>query len=122
MRSQRGHALILTTILGIMALGAWAMAFLTTRDLVRVEKSVAQRELRDESVTRALATGVKLLRTGTPEDDTYACIVNVPAEVGEHNCTLQFDKQENERWSVEARISTEDEIASLPPVPSTFEE
>ena len=122
MKGERGHALILTTILGIMALAAWAMAFLTTRDLVRVEKSVAQRALRDESVTRAMATGVKLLRTGTPEADTYACIVNLPAAEGEHNCTLRFDKQEGERWSVEAYMSTEDELVSLPPVPSTFEE
>ncbi len=120
---ERGHALLLATVLGIVAMSAWALAFLTTRDLIRTEKVVAQRAERDASVTRALAHALELLRTGLPPDQPYECVYAFEDGEQKHQCTLVYSKDEDTgHWTVEARCSTETELGMLPDAPESFDD
>ena len=127
MRSERGHTVLIATVLGIVAFSAWALAFLTTRDLVRTEKLIELRNERDQSVTRALARGIYLMRTGFPPSEPYECIVGVgeaaDAESPLYECTVRFEREpgDDERWTVTATRSTEEELGILPEAPERFE-
>jgi len=133
MTGSRGHALLLATLLAVVAFSAWALAFQTTRDLVHTEEVLAARVRRDDTVTRALARGLRLMRTGLPPSAGYACIVADPeadaddddggvfdvARVGA--CTLTFERDlDGAQWTLTAEPSTEEEFGMLPDVPTTF--
>ena len=121
MRSERGHTILLATILGIVAFSAWALAFLTTRDLVRTEKIVRVRGERDQSVTRALGRGIYLLRTGFPPVEPYECIVTVAGSERTYDCTVRFEQEPgSETWTVTALRSTDEDLGMLPPAPARF--
>lgn len=121
MRSERGHTILLATILGIVAFSAWALAFLTTRDLVRTEKIVRIRAERDQSVTRALGRGIYLMRTGFPPTEPYECIVEVDGDERSYDCTVRFEQEPGaETWTVTALRSTAEELGMLPPAPERF--
>lgn len=123
MREERGHVMLLATILGVVAFSAWALAFLTTRDLIRTERLIRVRSERDDSVTRALAQGLRLLRTDMPPYEPYACVMKIAGEKDSYACTVTFQMEGTKRtWSVTAGRSTEEEMGTLPPAPQTFGE
>ncbi|MDJ0522912.1 MAG: hypothetical protein QNJ90_12660 [Planctomycetota bacterium] len=121
MAGERGHTVLLATILGIVAFSAWALAFLTTRDLIRTEKIITLRAERDEGVSHALARGIYLMRTGFPPSEPYACVYTVAGEATDYDCTLTFEREPGEdRWTVTAERSTEEELGMLPVAPERF--
>ena len=120
-RSQRGTVLMVVAVMGVLAMGFWALALRGTHDSIRDEAFVLRREDRTQSVLPALAQGVDLLRTGRPPEDPYECLVSVVADGTTWACAVSFSSQgDPDHWLVEARLATEEEEGSLPPVPPSF--
>ena len=118
---ERGSVLVATAIIAMLAMAVWAIAFRATLDSIRVERFFVNRHERDSSVTRALAAATGLLQTGHPPTDPYSCIVTVVDGEVTYDCTVSYTKVGNpDTWFIESRPSTESELATLPPAPSTF--
>jgi hypothetical protein len=120
-RDRRGFALLAAVAMAMLTLAAWAVAYRAMQDAIRTETFFLERDHRDTTVTRALAIGVGLLRTGSPPADPYACIVDMPDGSGHRECTVTFASLGASTWQVDARPSTATEIASLPPAPDHFD-
>jgi len=120
-RGERGAVLLIVTVLGLLAMAVWGLAWRATHDAIRVEGFVVQRDARARSVLPALAHGIALLRLGHPPTDPYECIDTVADGAETHACTLVFTSQgSSETWRVDARLATEEEQSELPPMPATF--
>lgn len=118
---EEGSLLVAVTVFGLLAMAVWALAFRATLDCIRVERFSVVRTERAETVARALATGVALLRTGEPPSDDYSCIVSLDDVEEEFFCTLLFESSEvAERWEITATVSTVEELTALPNVPESF--
>jgi hypothetical protein len=120
-RGQRGTVLLVVAVMGVLAMGFWALALRGTHDSIRDEAFVLRREDRSESVLPAMAQVVDLLRTGQPPEDPYTCLVSVTAGATTWACAVTCTSQgDPEHWLVEARLATEEEEQTLPPVPPSF--
>ena len=117
-RRERGHLLVWVAVFGILSMGYWAIAFRATRDCIRAERATLLRQTRDQGVAKALAAAVALLRTGTPSESPYECVVTPN---GGPACTATYASTDNEdEWTVEVRPATSAEIEDLPAAPTTF--
>jgi hypothetical protein len=120
-RSEQGFVLLYASILGLLAMGLWMLAWRGTHDTIRTEKFEVTRNVRSESVMQAMGWALNLLGTGRPPSDPYACIFTVPGSSTSHDCTVIFTSAGDEdHWQVEATPATSAELGSLPPAPSTF--
>jgi hypothetical protein len=106
--------------MSILTLLAWEIAYRAMQDSIRTESFFVEREHRDSTVTHALALGAGLLRTGTPPDDPYACVMDVPDGAGQRSCTLTFTSLSASTWQVDSRPSTASDLANLPLAPDHF--
>ena len=114
--------MLLVLVLGVVSMAAWSLAFLTTRDLIRTEKLVQQRENRDAGVTRGLAAGLRLMRTGLPPRDPYECIAVLTSATEKLPVLLTFQRgKEDGHWRIDATVASVMDMSTLPEVPSTFE-
>lgn len=120
MRRERGFVLIYTAVMGLLIMTVWALALRATRDSVAVERFHLEQEARHHSVTRAAAAALLLLETGTPPGSPYECIVTTSEGGKTYDCKLTFANVLLERWSVEAELASEAEVASLPVIPESF--
>lgn len=117
--TERGHALLIVTLISTLALTLWLVTWGSTGALVRTEAFADRMADRDGGALRAVAAGVDLLRTGLPPATPYSCIYQPGA--GAAPCTLTFREGEDAAtWHVEAERATTEEQASLPPMPDTF--
>ena len=121
-RRQSGHALLLAALMGIMGFGLWATAYRATQDATGLAATEAGRSLRLEVLTEAMARAGHLLESGVPPYSSYSCVSRHRTEAGEWQAVvLQFERQgRSERWAVESRLATEDELRKLPAAPSMF--
>ena len=122
-RGQRGSVLMIVAVMGVLAMGFWALALRGTHDAIRDENFVLRRQDRTESVLPALAQVVELLHSGRPPEDPYACLVTVVTGVNGStwHCTVTATSQgDQDHWLVESRLATEEEQAELPPAPTSF--
>ncbi len=121
MQRERGSAMLLVLVLGVVSMAAWSLAFLTTRDLIRTEKLVAQRSTRDASVTRGLAVGLRLMRTGLPPSDPYECIAVFATDTEKLPVLLTFQRGEDEgQWRIDASRASLMDVGTLPEAPESF--
>ena len=121
-RSQRGYVLLYSAVLGLLAMGMWALAWRAVHDTIRTEKFEVSRSVRSESVVQALALGIGLLETGRPPTDPYACIFTVSGPSTTYDCTVSYTSLgDQDNWQVESWKATDAEKASLPVAPATFE-
>lgn len=117
-RGERGFALVFSALVGILSMGIWVLSYRATLDAVRVERFHLVRERRAASVTRALAEGVSLLRTGRPPSDPYACVVTTDAGF---DCRVTYTSLVGDTvWDVDAELATPTDIATLPTMPASF--
>ena len=120
-RGERGQILLLVAVLGLLAMGTWVLTWRATHDAIRLERIAVWRAARAESVQPALAQGLALLRTGRPPLDPYACVTTIAGGEAEHACTVTYTSQgSQDDWSVQARLATESEQGTLPPMPASF--
>ncbi len=69
--SERGHALLIVTLISTLALTLWLVTWGSTSSLVRAEGYADRMAERDAGVLRAVAAGVDLLHTGLPPTSPY---------------------------------------------------
>ena len=123
-RSQRGeggYVILYVTILGLLAMGLWGLAWRATHDTIRTEKFEVRRAVRSEGVAAALAEGLLLLETGRPPSDPFQCVKTVANGTDSYACTLTYTSQgDQDHWEVTSRIATPDELQNLSPAPGTF--
>ena len=120
-RGQRGSVLMIVAVMGVLAMGFWALALRGTHDAIRDESFVLRRKHRTETVLPALAQVVELLHSGRPPEDPYACLVTLGAGNTSWKCTVTASSQgDQDHWLVEAHLATDEEQETLPPVPVSF--
>ena len=121
LRGERGFILVAVSVMGLLMMAIWAVAYRSTADLIRVEALHVERDARDVSVTRALAAALALLETGEPPSDPYACLFTITEGAATYTCTGTYASVVYpDTWTVTATLSTDDEIATLPAAPATF--
>ncbi len=125
-RAQRGHAMVLVALLTLFAMSFWYMSARATVDAVRLERFLALQEARDVAVLQPLARAIALLRTGEPPAADYACLFSFPTGHGKTfrhvTATYRLDPTRPNVWEVAVHPSTDEELASLPPAPATFQD
>ncbi len=120
-RGERGQVLLIVTVLGLLAMAAWGLAWRATHDAIRTDRVMVQRALRTASVLPALAHGAAALRGGHPPSDPFECIDTLIDGTESYDCLLLFTSQINsETWQVSCRIATPSEVSSLPTLPLAF--
>ncbi len=119
---QSGHALLMVSMFGVIALGVWVLAMFATLDAQLFESNTARRELRSEQMVDSVAFAGSLLRTGTPPRNNYECIHSQKNKRGEAvKVVLKFERFGGDlRWKVQARAATGKDIRRLPPAPDSF--
>ena len=109
-----------TAVLGMIAFAVWALAYRATRDGIRAETVIVERERRDDGVTQALAEAIALLGTGTPASSPVSYIFVVGAPPDETSCTVIYTNTASKLWGIESRVATQAEIGTLPDAPASF--
>lgn len=117
-RRERGHLLVWVAVFGILSMGYWAIAFRATGDCIRAERAMLLRQTRDQGVARALAAAVALLRTGTPAESPYECVVTT--DDGSKSTATYTRTLNDGEWTVEVHPATAEDISGLPAAPTTF--
>jgi hypothetical protein len=113
---------LLAALMGIMGFGLWATAYRSTQDATGLAASEAGRTLRLEVLTEAMARAAHLLESGMPPYSSYSCVSRHRTDAGEWQAVvLQFERQgRSDRWAVESRLATDEELRKLPSAPSMF--
>lgn len=121
-RGERGTVLMLVTVMGLLAMAIWGLAWRGTQDDIRLERFEVQRDLRTKSLYPALADMLDLLRSGRPPSDPYACIVTESDGLGgEWHVTASFSSDgDQDHWNVDCRAATDSDLADLPAAPPSF--
>jgi hypothetical protein len=123
-RGERGHVLLVVAVLGMLCMALWGQAWRSTHDAIRVERFERLRDERTRALEPALERMVDLLRTGRPPSDPFDCLVLVTEDVTTFwNVRATFASEgDADHWSVDCRLATADDLATLPGAPTTFEE
>lgn len=120
-RSERGSALVIVTVIGLLSLGLFGLAWRGTHDAIRVESFERRRAERDESILVALADGVSLLESGRPPSDPFSALMAITGELGDYDCTVTWSSAGDlDTWDVSVAESTEAELLLLDPAPARF--
>jgi hypothetical protein len=120
-RAERGSVLMIVTVMGVLAMALWGLAWRGTHDDIRLERAEVLRDTRTHSLYPALADMVDLLRSGRPPSDPYACLVTVTDATGEWTLAATFSSDgDADHWQVDCRAATETQIAELPAAPPSF--
>jgi len=114
--------MLLAALLGIMGFALWVTAYRTTQDALGMASSEQARTVRMEVLTDAMARAGHLLKTGAPPYASYSCVSRHRTAAGEWQAVVvQFERQgRGNRWAVETRLATTDELRRLPAMPSLF--
>jgi hypothetical protein len=120
-RGERGQVLLLVTVLGLLAMGLWLLAWRSTHDAIRMERIAVQRAIRAGSAQAALAQGLDLLASGRPPTDPFVCQTTMTSGADSFACAVSYVSQGSpDEWLVRARLATDDEQAELPAMPGSF--
>ncbi|MAW59780.1 MAG: hypothetical protein CMJ94_02970 [Planctomycetes bacterium] len=105
-----------------MGFALWATAYRSTQDALGMAASEADREIRMDVLTEAMARAGHLLETGTPPFSSYSCISRHRTAAGEWQAVVvQFERQGRaDRWAVETRLAQAEDLRRLPAMPSLF--
>ena len=115
---RRGYAMLLVVVFMVLFFALWSVAYHQMAADLRFEAVQAQRVLRDEGSTQALAQALALLETGLPPSQPYACGVTVNTSTGPRSFAVTFSLEGPNQWSVQAAPLQLGE--NPPPMPVTF--
>jgi hypothetical protein len=120
-RGERGSVLMLVSVMGLLAMALWGLAWRGTHDDIRLERRELQAEVRTRSLYPALADMLDLLRSGRPPSDPYECLVSISDATGGWQVAASFSSDgDQDHWVVDCRAATSSQIANLPPAPPSF--
>lgn len=113
-RKRSGFVLILVLALLVLLLASWGVSVRQTGILLRLESARAAQIDSTDPVAIALARGIALLETGTPEGQpgwvaqtsTYACTTTVDSISGSQSFNVSFKRQASGNWLVQALPGT----------------
>ncbi|MFT7461859.1 MAG: hypothetical protein ACI9EF_000193 [Pseudohongiellaceae bacterium] len=117
---ESGLALLLVTILGVVLMSSWAIAWRGTNDTIRVERILKLRESRNEGVSVALYDAVDLLRSGAPATDPCECLVTVTVGGRVVSFKAVYSSMTPLDWDVVVTKATAGEKLLLPDLPASF--
>jgi hypothetical protein len=119
-RRHHHHGFVLPAVLLFLAVafGMWAMLFRSSATVLRFEQARTLRAGRANFAAPAMATGLRLLETGVPPSDPYACKVTLELDGVTRYYRLGFEQIAPNRWTIDASPTTEDDITA--DAPATF--
>ena len=115
---RRAVALPAVLLFLTVAFGAWAVLYRGSASVLRVEQARTLRESRNTWTAPAMAAALRLLETGTPPADPYACKLTLTQQGQTRYFRLSFESIGIVRWTVTAAPTDTDDLA--PDAPSTF--
>jgi Fibronectin type III domain len=116
--ARRGYALPAVLLFVLFAFGAWAVLFHSCGSVLRVEEARTLRQSRAYWSAPAMAQGLRLLQTGDPPADPYACKLALTQDGQTKYFRLTYAKIAPIRWTVTASITDADD--TNPDAPATF--
>jgi hypothetical protein len=117
-RVRRGYALTAVLLFVVFAFGAWAVLFHSCGSVLRVEEARALRQTRSQWTAPAMAQALRLLQTGDPPAEDYACKLALAQDGETRYFRLSYEKIAPIRWTVTAAITDADDVS--PDAPATF--
>ena len=118
LRARKGYALPAVLLFVVFAFGAWAVLFHSCGSVLRVEEARTLRETRSQWTAPAMAEALRLLQTGDPPADPYACKLTLTQDGQTRFFRLNYEKIAPFRWTVIASVSDADDTS--PDAPATF--
>jgi hypothetical protein len=115
---RRGYVLPAALLFVLVAFGAWAVLFRSCATVIRVEQARSLRDTRSVWTAPAMADALRLLQTGDPPSDPYACKLALTQNGEMRYFHLNFEKIGPVRWTVTATKTDADDVA--PDAPATF--
>lgn len=119
-RGSRGAAMILVMVFLTLSLLSLTYGFERTRQLFAFEEQADRVAVSENGVEKALGIGIARLRSGVPDDASYACQLKLRSSDGEdvESYDVLYTQVASNRWSVEAYPSAGD-IINCPDVFAT---
>lgn len=119
---QRGHALLLSAIVGTLAFALWLVAFRTTNDAQGYQQAAPDREVHMTAMPAAMAKAGRLLQTGEPPNLPYHCVYKYYAGPGEwENLLIEFKRGSGSRKFIVEVSRADGAIAKrYPDAPNSF--
>ena len=114
----RGYALPAVLLFLLFAFSAWAVFFRSSGSSLRVEQARVLRASRDTFSAPAMADGLRLLETGSPPSDPYACKVTLTQDGVTKYFLLNYEKIGPTRWTLSCTATDADDLH--PDKPATF--
>jgi hypothetical protein len=118
LRARKGYALPAVLLFVVFAFGAWAVLFRSCGSVLRVEEARTLRDTRAVWSAPAMGDALRLLQTGDPPSDPYACKLTLTQDGQTKYYRLTYEKIGPVRWTVTAAITDVDDTS--PDAPATF--
>jgi hypothetical protein len=118
LRARPGFALPAVLLFILFAFGAWAVLFRSGASILRVEQARTLRDTRGTWSAPAMGAALRLLQTGDPPADPYACKLTLTQDGLTRYYRLNYEKIGPVRWTVTATITDVDDTS--PDAPATF--
>src|SRR5690349_14460886 len=103
--ARAGYALPAVLLFVVFAFGAWAVLFHSCGSVLRVEEARTLRQTRSQWSAPAMAQALRLLQTGDPPADPYACKLALTQDGQTRYFRLNYEKIAPIRWTVTASIT-----------------
>lgn len=119
---QRGHALLLSAIIGTMAFALWLVAFRATNDARGYQQAAPERVVHMEAIPTAMAKAGRLLKTGKPPNLPYRCVYKYYMGTGTwENLLVEFKRGSGSRkFIVEVSLADGPQAKRYPDMPESF--
>jgi hypothetical protein len=119
-RRTNRHGYVLPAVLLFLAVsfGAWAIVYRGSSTAQRVEEARAHRDVRSTWLAPAVAQGLRLLESGDPPTDPYACKVSLTQDGQTREFVLTFEKVGGVRWTINCEVADPDDVS--PDAPASF--
>jgi hypothetical protein len=94
-----------------VAFGMWAVLHRSAATVIRFEQARTLRAGRNVFAAPAIAAGLRLLESGSPPADPYACKLAVTVDAQTRYFRLNYEQIAVGRWTVQATPTTVDDLA-----------
>jgi hypothetical protein len=120
-RREQGSVLMIVTVMGLLSMAFFGLAWRGTHDDIRLERRERLCDTRTRSLYPALADMLDLLRSGRPPTDPYECLVTIVDGADEWQIAATFSSDgDQDHWHVDCRLATSEQLAGLPAAPTSF--
>jgi hypothetical protein len=111
----RGYVLPAAMLFLAIAFGMWAILHRSAATAIRFEQARVLRHGRNAFAAPAIAAGLRLLETGDPPGDPYACKLPITVDDQTRYFRLTYEQVSSGRWTVHAMPTTVDDAADDAP-------